>query len=85
MLVQYYHKLQKQPPEVLCKKGVLRSFATFTGKHLCQGLFFNKVEKPFQNTSGRLLPKFVLNLKVNTKKVSIKKLVLSKVSIIYKS
>ena len=30
-------------PQVLCKKGVLRNFANFTGKHLCQGLFFNKV------------------------------------------
>ena len=26
-------------PEVFCKKGVLRNFA-FTGKHLCQSLFF---------------------------------------------
>ena len=25
------------------KKGVLRNFVIFTGKHLCQGLFFNKV------------------------------------------
>ena len=25
------------------KKGVLRSFKKFTGKHLCQSLFFNKV------------------------------------------
>ena len=25
-------------PEVLCKKGVLRNFAKFTGKHLCQSL-----------------------------------------------
>ena len=25
------------------KKGVLRNFARFTGKHLCQSLFFNKV------------------------------------------
>ena len=24
------------------KKGVLRNFTKFTGKHLCQGLFFNK-------------------------------------------
>ena len=30
-------------PEVLCKKGVLRNFAKFTGKHLSQSLFFNKV------------------------------------------
>ena len=30
-------------PEVFCKKGVLRNFTKFTGKHLCQSLFFNKV------------------------------------------
>ena len=29
-------------PEVFCKKGALRNFAKFTGKHLCQSLFFNK-------------------------------------------
>ena len=38
-----YYK-QKQPPEVFCKKGVLQTFAKFTGKHLCQSLFFNNVE-----------------------------------------
>ena len=27
--------------EVLCKKGVLRIFTKFTGKHLCQSHFFN--------------------------------------------
>ena len=30
-------------PGVFCEKGVLRNFAKFTGKHLCQRLFFNKV------------------------------------------
>ena len=25
------------------KKGVLKNFVNFTGKNLCQGLFFNKV------------------------------------------
>ena len=35
--------MQKQPPECSVKKGVLRNFAKFTGKHLCQSLFFNKV------------------------------------------
>ena len=30
--------------EVFCKKGVLRNFAKFTGKHMCQRLFFDKVE-----------------------------------------
>ena len=34
---------EEQPPEVFCKKGVFRNFAKFTGKHLCQGLFFDKV------------------------------------------
>ena len=34
---------QKQPPEVFCKKGVIKNFATFTGKHLCWNLFFTKV------------------------------------------
>ena len=34
---------QKQGSGGVCKKGVLRNFAKFTGKHLCQRLFFNKV------------------------------------------
>ena len=42
----YYDKWQKQPPEVLYKKGVLRNFTKFTGKHLCQSLFFNSVAGP---------------------------------------
>ena len=33
-------------PEVFCKKGVLRNFSKFTGKHLCQSLFLNKVAAP---------------------------------------
>ena len=35
--------LKKQPPEVFSEKGVLRNFTKFTGKHLCQSLFFNEV------------------------------------------
>ena len=34
---------QKQPPEMLCKKRVLRNSAKFTEKHLWHSLFFNKV------------------------------------------
>ena len=30
-------------PDVFCKKGVVRNFAKLTGRHLCQGLSFNKV------------------------------------------
>ena len=33
---------RSSPPEVFCKKGVLRNFTKFTGKHLCQSPFFNK-------------------------------------------
>ena len=29
--------------EVFCKNGILRNIAKFTGKHLCQSFFFNKV------------------------------------------
>ena len=36
-------QIQKQPPEVFYKKGVLRNFAKFTGKSLCHNLFLNKV------------------------------------------
>ena len=28
--------------EVFCKIGVVKNFAKFTGKHLCQSFFFNK-------------------------------------------
>ena len=34
--------LQKQSPEMFYKKDVLRNFAKFTGKYLCQSLFFIK-------------------------------------------
>ena len=29
--------------EVSCKKGALKNLVKFTGKHLCQSLFFNKI------------------------------------------
>ena len=35
--------MQSSRPELFCKKGVLRNFAKFTGKHRCQSLFFDKV------------------------------------------
>ena len=35
------HKRSRQRCSV--KKGVLKNFAKFTGKHLCQRLFLNKV------------------------------------------
>ena len=46
-MCQYYYNFhftqKKQSTEVFCKKGILRNFAKFTGKHLCQRLLFNKV------------------------------------------
>ena len=38
------------------KKGVLRNFTIFTGKHLCQSLFFNKVARPAENLFYRTPP-----------------------------
>ena len=35
-------KSPKRPLEVFSKKGVLRNFTKFTGKRLCQSLFFKK-------------------------------------------
>ena len=49
MYLQYFvfKCLEKQDrssrPEVFCRKDVYRNFAKFTGKHLCQSLFFNKI------------------------------------------
>ena len=34
--------IQKQPPVVFLKKGVLKNFPKLTGKHQCQSLFFNR-------------------------------------------
>ena len=38
-----HKKTRSSLSEVFCKKGVLRIFTKFTGKHLCQKIFFNKV------------------------------------------
>ena len=37
------HKSQKHTPKCSVRKGVLRNIAKFTGKTLCQGLFFNEI------------------------------------------
>ena len=42
-LPQRQISLQKQPPEVFRKKGVLSNFAKFKGKHLYQSPCLNKV------------------------------------------
>ena len=30
-------------PELFCPKGILKKFTKFTGKHLCQNIFLNKI------------------------------------------
>ena len=53
--------MHKQPQEKFCKKAVLKSFAIFTGKHLCLSLFLiQNIAKFFRapilkNTCERLL------------------------------
>ena len=44
------HTYWSSPPEVFCKIGVVRKFAKFKGKHLCQSLFFNKVARLWSAT-----------------------------------
>ena len=39
----FYVLCRSSHPDVFCKKGVLRKFSKFTGKHLCQSLYLNKV------------------------------------------
>ena len=43
ILTPYNSHKESSRPEVFCKKGVLRNFTKFTGKHLCKSLFFNEV------------------------------------------
>ena len=46
MYIIFQEKLwfsQKQPQEMSYQKGVLKNFAKFKGKQLCQNLLFNKV------------------------------------------
>ena len=42
--------MQKQPPEVFCKKAVLRNFAIFTGKQLCWSPFLIKLHSSNPST-----------------------------------
>ena len=37
------HQPRSSRSDVFCEKGVLINFTKFTGKHLSQSLFFNKV------------------------------------------
>ena len=59
---QESYESKKQPPQVLCKKRVLRNFTNFVGKHRCFPMNFTKfLRKRFlQNTAGRLLLETIL-------------------------
>ena len=46
---------QRQPPEVLYKKAVLKNFAKFIGKHLCWSLFLLKVQAQAYNFIKKIL------------------------------
>ena len=39
-----HNSIPKQPPGVFYKKGLLKSFAKFTGEHLCWSLFLIKLQ-----------------------------------------
>ena len=42
-MIRKFQIFRSSHPEVFCEKGVLRNFAKFTGKQLCQSLFFNNI------------------------------------------
>ena len=44
--IKYLLIFRSSRPDVFCKKGVLRNFAKFIGKHLCRSLYLNKVANP---------------------------------------
>ena len=43
LIFKFAEQLQKQPPKVFFEESLIRNFAKFEGKHLCESLFFNKV------------------------------------------
>ena len=45
-----FNRFRSSRTEVFCKKGVLRNFAKFTGKHLGKGLFSKKVADCLKKT-----------------------------------
>ena len=52
------HRISR--PEVFCQKDVLRDFAKFTGKHLCQSLFLIKLPQTWNFFKKRLWHKCLL-------------------------
>ena len=50
-MLQDTHSKRSSRPEMFYKKDVLRNFAKFTKRHLCQSHFFNKFAGPRPATS----------------------------------
>ena len=52
--LSWYKQMLIDPTEAVARRcpvqGVRRNFAKFTGKHLCQSLFLNKVAGPADRT-----------------------------------
>ena len=48
--------ISKSRTQIFFKIGVLRNFAKFTGKHLFQSIFFNKVADPRSELRQRCFP-----------------------------
>ena len=56
------HELQKRRlPKVFCKKSILKNFANFTWKRLCQSLFFIKVAG-LRRDSGTVALRWILRI-----------------------
>ena len=56
ILTPYNSRKESSRQELFCKKAVIRNFTKFTGKHLCQSLFFNKVAGLRPTTSLKKRP-----------------------------
>ena len=41
-ITDMFNKYRSRSPKVVCKNGVVDSFAKFTRKHLCRSLFLKK-------------------------------------------
>ena len=50
-MLYIYKNVQKQPPESFYTKSCSRNFVNFTGKHLCQCLFSNKLAGLFPHSA----------------------------------
>ena len=58
----YWTQSRSSRPEVFCKKGALKNFTKFIGKHLRQSLFFNEVEG-LRHSEYNYIVKLIMHLK----------------------